>query len=848
MANTFAGFPILDLDAVIAMRRKGGGDDDGCLNLENANSFTQHAGRTPSHGWILLSRTSYLALNRYAAQTLVITDGGGATITLKNIYVVGARSPWRGRPADPLSPFLVELTDARGLLKSKIGSTPIYNQYNVLAPAYAGAALTYASYYRQSIPGATTVWTWDTMLQNLWANAGLLGTWPGLPGTYAPVGTPEGWVFNGTPVWDAICDVLEHLGMAVTCDLTLATNPFSVVHVGDADTNFAAQLTASAKVLMEDEDPVSLAAGAVPGHVTVYFHRRNQYAGTESTMTRKNIGGPESEQWFNQTEYTLNVSTGYASPQSWELWDDFTVRFDESSTALAADTTTAATIAAARVADYVSFITRGGNGDMRQVYAGLRAFKTGSLVDAVCYRHHDRRDWVTEIVRDPNGTWAEMECCDVYASSRRPADSTNIQSAVLAPTFPIYPLIEEFLSIPTPIVSAAPGPGSKGIVYGALIQQWRIGGPSINDGDAIWFWDMEGVTALTAQTFVTGRLIGVYTITGTTLPLYSGAAVVGDEIGSLTVSDQVPNTVNIPHVSQLTFDFPSGFQLVNSAGAAIVYMRAASASSSGVVTVGTQTFAGNKTFVGTIQTPGLILKGATSGTVTVTPPAVVTTYGITLPATLPTTNPTVVAISSSGTVTYPEGVSPTTDQLTLGRIASSHEGVLQLYGFTSGALLIKVPATVTDYAFTFPDAAPVVNGAIISVNTDGTTQYHDPINETEASDLTGQTAAVASLITVTVPDDGSAHQYLVGGYITVTAVSLNAITLAVDYTDETSTARTATFFGEGLTTAAVSTVGAFPFPPMTIRAKQNTTITIKTTVTGIGSETYDVGGWVLQLN
>lgn len=117
-----------------------------------------------------------------------------------------------------------------------------------------------------------------------------------------------------------------------------------------------------------------------------------------------------------------------------------------------------------------------------------------------------------------------------------------------------------------------------------------------------------------------------------------------------------------------------------------------------------------------------------------------------------------------------------------------------------------------------------------------------------SADLTAQNAAVASVVAFTVANDATSHTFNVGGYLTVTAISINTITLQVTYTDETTTARTASFVGEGLTVAAVSATGGFAFPPMTIRAKFNTTITIKTAVVGAGSETYDVGGYIMQIN
>lgn len=116
------------------------------------------------------------------------------------------------------------------------------------------------------------------------------------------------------------------------------------------------------------------------------------------------------------------------------------------------------------------------------------------------------------------------------------------------------------------------------------------------------------------------------------------------------------------------------------------------------------------------------------------------------------------------------------------------------------------------------------------------------------ADLTAQTTAIASILAATSPNDGVSHTHIVGAYLTVTAISVNTITAQVTYTDETNTSRTQSFFSQGVTSAAIATTGSFDFPPMTIRAKNNTSITIKTTTVGAGSQTYDVGGWIQRIN
>ncbi len=124
----------------------------------------------------------------------------------------------------------------------------------------------------------------------------------------------------------------------------------------------------------------------------------------------------------------------------------------------------------------------------------------------------------------------------------------------------------------------------------------------------------------------------------------------------------------------------------------------------------------------------------------------------------------------------------------------------------------------------------------------------NPIPSSAVADLLAQNAAVASIVASTSQNDGLAHTYSVGGYISITAVTLANVTLQVDFTDQNNTPQTLSFFGEGLTTAALSTTGFVGFSPLTIRCYPNTAITIKTIATITTSIAYDVGGFITRIS
>ena len=116
---------------------------------------------------------------------------------------------------------------------------------------------------------------------------------------------------------------------------------------------------------------------------------------------------------------------------------------------------------------------------------------------------------------------------------------------------------------------------------------------------------------------------------------------------------------------------------------------------------------------------------------------------------------------------------------------------------------------------------------------------------------TGQTAAVASVATLTVGSNDAS--YTISGNINVTTSSAEAFSLSVDYTDETNTARNAIIpllrsaTGAWLT-QTLSALGATTYPATSIqiRAKASTAITIKTSGTFTGC-TYNVEGSITRI-
>lgn len=109
-----------------------------------------------------------------------------------------------------------------------------------------------------------------------------------------------------------------------------------------------------------------------------------------------------------------------------------------------------------------------------------------------------------------------------------------------------------------------------------------------------------------------------------------------------------------------------------------------------------------------------------------------------------------------------------------------------------------------------------------------------------SANLTGQSAAVASVVTTTPAALGT---YRIGAYLNVTARTLDVIQVSVTYKDETGTSQTVLLSG------LVSATGVTNISPVDIRANTGQAIIVKTVLTtGGGSIAYDIGSTIQQLN
>lgn len=403
MPNTFGtasyGVPLVDPRTI--RRNRARFRRDAIPELDLANSLYVPLGRAPARGWILLTREDYDSVRGYGTDYHLEVDQFDAAapkLSFGSLAIVQARCVTTGVLGDPDAVYLVELTDRRGVLKNQWFQFPLNAYFNVLSPAYP------TQFYELSMNGGTVPWSWSTMVGSIWTDmVDFLGTFPGLPSS--PVSLPTNWNFPGVSAWDALCDILDHLGMGVSCNLTSST-PYSIVSLGASDAVFDALVARYAGRIEDDLEWIDTGAGRVPGTVTVNFHRVNQYYGTEETVRR------DSSDWATNAVYSVSISAPAAFAEAvgkHVLWDDFPVRYDNDGNPLGADAASAAVIAAERVQQYFDLIYSRTSGYLDRTYTGVLPFYAGSQVDGVCWRQDfstKRAGWVTQIKR--GNLWEEI--------------------------------------------------------------------------------------------------------------------------------------------------------------------------------------------------------------------------------------------------------------------------------------------------------------------------------------------------------------------------------------------------------------------------------------------------------
>lgn len=483
----------------------------------SVNSVLNPLGPAPARGFLLIRRKDLDLIDQNTTHTLEWEDGEGHTRTHRNLYFVKSQCITPGDPGDENGVHLMEVADYRHLLADPALGVACNKQYNVRAPAWSQNATEANRYYADTL-NSGSLWTWQTLVTDLWNLMPGLGSLSTLPWT--PDGTPEGWKFPGVNAWEALTEVLVRIGCAVKWDDTASSNAYSIVRVGatDSTTSTAIDQLFRDSLLLHDDEWVEGAKARIPGKVRVYFHVQYLDYGAEQTTQRT------TAQWSTAAVHQETITGSDANADSniiHGIWDDLPALANADGTI--SNSSALATRAQERADDFYRMISSDGGGRLRKTYHGIvNAVTPGSTIKGVIYRQdmlglcdEQPGGLVTEVYRHPYLFLTVDQATGQFTAVPYQSSSHNRPPA-FGPGYPNYPHLLQVVELTTSVADV------NGL-FTATVQQYDPVARTFSDKEACYVRDANRGTQLTSGRRYHGRLSGhdpaggapIYTISTT---------------------------------------------------------------------------------------------------------------------------------------------------------------------------------------------------------------------------------------------------------------------------------------------------------------------------------------------
>lgn len=506
---TFGGQPLIDPGSLAAKESRRGTPME---FWQRANSYTCPVGPQCGEAWLLLLRRDLDKLQANQWHSLQWVDGD-QTLTIPNLIISKSYTQVLALPGEAKAARLVVALDKRRVMQMAC----VDRQYNVRIPAPSATSGT-GLYYTDSLD-VGSLWTWQTLLDDIWSTfpSNVRGTAPTLP--YSPDGTPDGWRLIGVNSWDALHVVLRKIGCTTAFDPIQGT--FSYDRLGTNQSGLATSLAAVANRKIYDYDPgAGYFLARAPEIVRVFFPRREQYHGIEEDT-------PDADNWELSPAVSKDYATGLSGAESGTvecLWDDLPALFDSagSNTNSSALQDRADEIGA-NIAGKLDL----SDDPYRTMFGGLVITITpGSQVSEVVWRDYgDDAGLVTEIIRRPVDEIADPGS-DRSKPKVEPIAERLSTVDFARPSYPVYPRTDQLVQVDdgASAIGADLTANADGLFPG-FVAKWADGAYTQLEDCWIRPSDLEGVSesavaSLKQKDRLIGRLYGVETSGGTTLPVY----------------------------------------------------------------------------------------------------------------------------------------------------------------------------------------------------------------------------------------------------------------------------------------------------------------------------------------
>lgn len=474
-----------------------------------ANSFTLYSGPEPGTGYLLLPRDTVSAWDRNLTYTLAMvmqyaSGRSAVNLYINNLYITDVNTIYSDSPTEPSSDCmcLVTVKDKRVLF----GMSVINDAYNLEAANPPSLTLDDVDRYHQSTLDSGALWTWQTLLNDIWSllpSGASPGTSPTLP--YSPDTFPRDIRFLGQSAWTAYNAVLDKLGCVLIYDPT--ADVFSLERLGATQANIGAILTAAVANgdFLASSIPLACTAANIPEKFKVHFPKRYKHYGTEHETD------PAGTNWTTSPNHveTINTSVTEAIAGSiLPLWDDMAAIIEaDGTTANSAALTARATEVANNYRERINGSGIAGNPEQKAAYKGIiSGVLPGSEVDSVCYGdvgkgictiiQHQKKPTTSSFTKEQRGNISGI-------FGKQDIDNR---------TYPNWPRLIQIIKI---VDSAANTDGT----YNAILQRFDPETLEYSDAEDVWAYPTSS-SAFQAGSVCIGRMIGTHDFAADIRPLY----------------------------------------------------------------------------------------------------------------------------------------------------------------------------------------------------------------------------------------------------------------------------------------------------------------------------------------
>jgi hypothetical protein len=292
---------------------------------DKANSFCWQEGKEASYGYLLMKwkDVSLLDIDQTVQLKIQVTSSPSDqspeanSVTLSGLFIKSIKHLYANNISlSDDSIVLIHLVDKR----HTFAMSHVMKTYNVPNPAPQEMDDTNANFYDSESLNSGSLWTWQTMIDDLWKLLPGQSAIPAPTLPFSPNGTPYNFQFWGIPAWDAIFKILSKISCSVSLNPIL--NLFSIFDES-LDQGVSSVLNNHSLTRgLANYNPILSNAVHLPAQIKILFPKTPLHYGTLKEIGRT---GNHRQTIYHESQLVTGIA-GALPGSKWTVFDDFEVR------------------------------------------------------------------------------------------------------------------------------------------------------------------------------------------------------------------------------------------------------------------------------------------------------------------------------------------------------------------------------------------------------------------------------------------------------------------------------------------------------------------------------------------